>query len=109
MTEIQKTSLREKIVSELSRVIKDIASLEEVTRPVSAEDMDDITLMDSIVNKSVNEAALATARVRRAGLEYALKRIETHDFGYCMECGEAIPYARLLAMPETSYCVDCAN
>ncbi len=109
MTDAQRAALKEKILSELDRAAKDIAALEEITKPVGTEDMDDITRMDSIVNKSVNDAALSAARSRRAGLEYSLKRIDDPEFGYCVECGEEIPLQRLLAMPETSHCVACAH
>jgi DnaK suppressor protein len=109
MTEEQRARIREKITSELERLSGDIRTLEEITRPVSAEDMDDISRMDSIVNKSVNEAALNAARARLAGLEYALKRVADPEFGYCIDCGEEIPFARMLAMPESSRCIDCAK
>lgn len=110
MTSAQKEEIKKKILFEQERLTKDVAVLEEITRPVSAEDMDDITRMDSIVNKSVNEAALAAARTRLAGLEYALKRIDDDpEFGYCVDCGEEILFARLLAMPETIRCVGCAS
>ena len=109
MTEAQRNALKEKIAAELERVTLDIKSLEEITQPVGAEDMDDITRMDSIVNKSVNTAALTASRSRLAGLEYALKRIDDPEFGFCADCGEEIPFARLQAMPETTFCVDCAH
>ena len=109
MTDAQRQQIKDKIDAELKRLTKDVATLEEITRPVSAEDMDDITRMDSIVNKSVNDAALAAARVRFAGLEYASKRIDDPEFGICIECGEEIPFARLLAMPEAARCIDCAT
>lgn len=109
MTEAQKTAIRDKIIAELSRIATDIETLEKVTRPDGEDREDDITRMNSIVNKSVNDAALAAARARLAGLEYALKRINEPDFGYCIDCGEEIPVARLLAMPETSRCIDCAQ
>ena len=110
MTSAQKEEIKQKLFFELERLTKDVATLEEITRPVSAEDMDDITRMDSIVNNSVNEAALAAARTRLAGLEYASKRIDDDpEFGYCIDCGEEIGFARLRAMPETVRCVDCAK
>lgn len=109
MNESQKIALQEKLLGELERITVDIKSLEEITKPVGAEDMDDITRMDSIVNKSVNSAALSASRSRQAGLEYALKRIGDAEFGYCSICGEEIPFARLLAMPEATLCVDCAH
>ena len=109
MTSGQKEEIRKKICSEMERISKDVATLEEITRPVGLEDMDDITRMDSIVNKSVNEAALSAARKRLAGLEYALKRIGDPEFGYCVSCGEQISFPRLLAMPEALHCIDCAS
>ena len=109
MTDAQRTTLKNKILAERERLAQDIKALEEITKPVGNEDMDDITRMDSIVNQGVNSAALAAARNRLAGLEYALKRIQDPEFGYCLECGEEIPFARLLVMPEAAYCVNCAR
>jgi DnaK suppressor protein len=109
MTSEQKEQVKRKILVELTRLSKDVATLEEITRPVALEDMDEITRMDSIVTKSVNDAAMAAARRRLAGLEYALKRIDSPEFGYCLDCGEEISFARLLAMPETVLCISCAS
>lgn len=109
MTEIEKSQIGERIAAEIARLKEDIGNLKEVTKPVSPEDMDDITRMDAIVNKSVNDAALAAAKSRLAGLEYAGKRLYDPDFGYCNECGESIPVKRLLSMPESTLCVDCAE
>ena len=40
----------------------------------------------------------------------ASKRIDDDpEFGYCIDCGEEIGFARLRAMPETVRCVDCAK
>jgi DnaK suppressor protein len=109
MTQTDKEQIRDRIVSELARVREDVEALTALTQPVVFEDMDDITHMNAIVNKSVNEAALASSRKRLAGLEYALKRLDDPEFGYCTECGEPIPRARLLSMPEASRCVNCAE
>ncbi len=109
MTDTQRQALKAKIIEEIDKARQDVATLEEITRPVVAEDMDEITRMDSIVNKSVNDAALATARSRLAGLEYAIKRIDDPEFGFCIDCGEEIPLQRLMAMPQATHCVDCAG
>ena len=109
MTDDEKIQIREKSIAEISRLKQDIEGLKEITRPVSSEDMDEITRMDIIVNKSVNDAALTAAKTRLAGLEYALKRLDDPEFGYCVECGDSIPVKRLLAMPEATLCIDCAE
>ncbi len=109
MTSAEKQQLKAKIIAELEKLQGDMLRLEEITKPINTEDMDDITRMDSIVTKSVNDAALASSKSRFASLEYALKRIDEQDFGFCYECGEEIPMPRLMAMPETIHCIHCAQ
>lgn len=109
MTDSEKNRIRETILAETTRLRQDVEGLKEVTKPVAPEDMDDITRMGAIVTKSVNDAALAAAKSRLAKLEYAGKRLDDPDFGYCVECGEPIPVPRLFAMPESTLCVDCAE
>lgn len=109
MTDTQKHIVQEKIFLELGKISKDITVLQDAVQPFGYEDMDEITRMDALASKSVNEAALVSARSRLAALEYALKRIQEPEFGYCLDCGEQIPFTRLLALPGTPYCVDCAK
>lgn len=40
--------------------------------------------------------------------EEALARIEDGLYGICADCGEAIPVARLEALPHTKFCVTCS-
>ncbi len=40
-------------------------------------------------------------------VEAALARMETGEFGQCLECDEPIAPARLRAVPWASYCVSC--
>jgi RNA polymerase-binding protein DksA len=44
-----------------------------------------------------------------AKVEEALVRIEDGTYGLCDVCGEAIPVARLEALPYTKMCVTCAS
>ena len=39
----------------------------------------------------------------------ALRRIEQGTYGYCVTCGNGIPFDRLFVMPETVYCVGCCG
>ncbi len=39
----------------------------------------------------------------------ALLRIEEDEFGYCLECGEAVAVERLQIDPSTPLCIGCAN
>ena len=44
---------------------------------------------------------------RHEMLDAALRRFETGTYGVCVGCHNPIPYGRLLAMPEATYCVGC--
>lgn len=40
-------------------------------------------------------------------IESALDRLRTGRYGWCQDCGEEIPWARLQAQPAASRCVSC--
>ncbi len=42
-------------------------------------------------------------------LERVLKTINDSDFGLCRGCEEPIPFERLMIVPETNMCVECAE
>lgn len=48
-------------------------------------------------------------QARLKGIENALQRMATDDFGYCDECGENISKKRLMAVPLTSMCINCQS
>ena len=63
---------------------------------------------------AMQQQAMATEQRRRAELRIkqvsaALKRIEDGDYGYCRTCEEPIDYKRLIASPETPFCVPCMS
>jgi DnaK suppressor protein len=39
----------------------------------------------------------------------ALKRMDEGLYGHCLECGEAIPLARLQVQPAAALCADCQS
>ena len=52
------------------------------------------------------EAERDTAELRN--IHAALARMDSGDYGQCIQCGEPIPHARLLANPHALRCVACA-
>jgi DnaK suppressor protein len=112
MKEEELEQLKVKIGKKIKRVKADIEHLVELTQPIAPENaLGRVTRMDAINNKSVNEAALRQAKLTLGKLEYSLQRIENNDpaFGQCSQCGEPIPMPRLLLMPESDKCVNCAR
>ncbi len=110
MNDEQKAELKQCIEERIAAVKDDIAAYQQLTKPVSPDNaIGRLTRMEAIGSKSINEAALNKSRNTLAQLERALANIDDDDFGLCRECDEPIPPARLMILPETDLCVQCAQ
>ncbi len=108
MKDSGKKAIKHKITKEISITEKDIASLIELTAPISPENaIGRISRMDAINNKSVNEASLRQTQQKLIKLQHALERIEESDFGVCTQCKQPIPIGRIMLMPQAVRCVNC--
>ena len=109
MTPAEKEALKEKVQAELEGVAQEIVELEGLTQPIPPDEaIGRISRMDAINNRSINEAALRSAREKQKKLSGTLKHIDREDFGLCAKCGNAIPQGRMLLMPHATRCVECA-
>jgi len=110
MDHTTKALLKEKIEQEMVSTNRDIAQLEELTKPISPDcAIGRVTRMDAINNKSVAESSLRMLRKKLANLQLALTKIEGEDFGRCASCGQNINEKRLMFLPESTYCIRCAS
>jgi DnaK suppressor protein len=58
----------------------------------------------------VNDASLRNAQSKMSHLKDALYKLENgKDFGKCRSCEKPIKEDRLLLMPESRFCVQCAR
>jgi DnaK suppressor protein len=108
------TEKREKLKDHIKKKIedlkKDITSYQLISRPVSPDNaIGRLTRMEAINSKSINEAALKKSKQTLLKMERALMLINDPDFGLCRECEEPIPFARLMIVPESDLCVQCAE
>jgi len=109
MTPEDKETLRLRIHEEIKKLERNIADLEVETAPVSPDNsIGRVSRIDAIQNKSVNEAALLTARNKLVKLNIALTKIDEANFGICRGCGKPIAVPRLMFLPESIRCVNCA-
>jgi DnaK suppressor protein len=110
MTDKEKDSVKEKILSEIEAVKNSIIALEDTVKPVSPDNaIGRLTRMEAINAKSIREASLRSLKVKLTKLNRALSRIDDPDFGVCIQCEEPIPVKRILLMPESALCVSCAD
>ncbi len=106
----QKTKLKGHIKERIKTTKEDIAAYKLLTKPISPDNaIGRLTRMEAINSKSINEAALSTAKETLLKLERALVKIDNPDFGLCRACEQPIPPARLMILPETDLCVQCAE
>ena len=92
-----------------SEVKREIELLTESAKPVAPENsLGRLARMEAINQQKVQERALQNSKNRLRQVEQALQRIESEDFGYCLECGEEISQKRLEAAPYGALCLRCA-
>ena len=110
MDEKNLKEIKEKIISEIEKTKKSVIEYREITKPIAPENaIGRISRMDAINNKSVAEAALRKAEEKLSKLKYVLTQIDEDDFGICLKCKKAIPLGRILLMPQSRHCVNCAS
>ena len=110
MKKDKKEELKELIEREIEMTKNVISDFNQMSQPVAPDNaIGRVSRMDAINNKSVADAGLRQAQEKLNKLEFALEKIETDEFGACRRCGKEIPPMRLLLMPQSLYCVNCAK
>ena len=110
MTAEERSALKTKIQEMILKYEQDIKETEAMTQPISPENsIGRVSRMDAINNKSVMEASLRNKISKRNKLKLALTKIDNPNFGHCEACGKNINPARLMYMPESTKCINCAD
>ncbi|MDH2427796.1 TraR/DksA family transcriptional regulator [Sphaerisporangium sp. TRM90804] len=55
------------------------------------------------------QAMIDVATRQRTAVLDALKRLDSGDYGTCVDCGDPVPEGRLAARPEAARCVECQS
>ena len=110
MEDIDRAKIKERIKAEIEETKAKVQSLHELSKPIAPDNaVGRLSRMEAISTKGINEAALSNAKRKLARLQHALTQVDDPDFGICFECGEPIPIGRILLMPESTMCVQCAE
>lgn len=110
MTPEDRTELKKRIGEAIEQTKKELAFLEDATKPITPENsIGRVSRMDAINNKSVSEVALRSVNRKLANLNTALHKADDPDFGICSNCKRPIAPARLTFMPQSTRCVRCAD
>ena len=108
MTEEEKKTLRQKIVATIAAHRENIAALEySIAQLPPVDDVDRATRTEIMNYKRNCEAQIRGALQKIAKLESATKRVDSPDYGICIECEKPIEMEKLKLIPDTLYCVQC--
>lgn len=95
-------TMEEKLASLEKRLV---AVTRDITKTLSSDFAEQATERE---NDDVLEEIAKETQTSIARLKAALQRLEDNNYGICSSCGEDIAEARLNAIPETTFCVNCA-
>ena len=110
MSGTQDLDVKELLKKEILKTKELIEEYKEFTKPIAPSDsIGRISRMDAINNKSINEAALRKAEMKLKNLELALSNVDDPEFGKCAKCKDQIPIQRIMLMPQSRFCVNCAR
>jgi DnaK suppressor protein len=102
----QLKSAMERKKEELSKLLDD---LKDATKPMGLDSaIGRISRMDYINNKAINEAGIRKIENDLHALDHWLSLYGTDKFGRCARCGNEINFNRLLLLPASSRCINCA-
>jgi DnaK suppressor protein len=68
-----------------------------------------LSRMDALQAQAMSKAADTRCIDELRRIKSALSRLESGDYGFCDECGEAISPQRLNIDPSATLCIGCAN
>jgi RNA polymerase-binding protein DksA len=96
-------SLREEYEKKIGAIDADVHHKNE---PVEKDFAEQATQRE---NDDVLNALNEDAKVIVSQINSALHRIDTEEYGICMECGIDISKERLDAVPYATLCIECAE
>jgi len=109
LSDEDKSNIKAQIESQIAQLNIDIPRLADQAKPVAPDRaIGRITRMDAIQQKHMAESRLRYANEVLHGLNEALKCLDEPSFGECILCNKPIPVERILALPHTKKCVNCA-
>ena len=110
MSDEERTEIRSIITESIAALKDEMVILEQMGKPIAPDcSLGRLTRLEAMQEQEISVNRLYEAGIRLNKLEYALRKVDTPEYGLCMECEEPIATARLRLMPESSLCIKCAK
>jgi len=110
LTEAQRAQQRDRLEAlrlDLEQLLDSGAGAEAVELDQSRQGR--LSRMDALQQQAMAVAKRETYRMQLRQVLAALRRMDEDDYGYCEQCDEPIPLARLQIRPEASLCLACQS
>ena len=109
-SDIDPETARATLIARRRKLLRLVESSAEARQPVELDQarVGRLTRMDALQSQAMSVATDRRRKVELRQIEAALGRVEDGDYGYCVNCGEAIAAKRLALNPTTPVCIDCA-
>jgi DnaK suppressor protein len=95
---------REEVLSE-----SDMASTSRDTVELDQTKVGRLSRMDAMQNQAMAQATERRRQIELVRIDAALERMESDEYGFCVDCGEEISPQRLELDPAVPICIQCAN
>ena len=110
MKKDEKKQLKETIEAKILELESRLKELYEATKPMGLDSaIGRLSRMDYINNKAIDEVNIKKSEANLSALRKWLSIYDTDRFGKCTKCGNEINIQRLLLLPESSRCINCAG
>jgi RNA polymerase-binding transcription factor DksA len=93
-------------IAALERFVGSITDASEFTTHDDEHDPEGVTVG---FERAQAQGLLAAARADLIDIDSAGMRVRSGTYGTCGQCGGVIAEQRLIALPATSTCIDCAS
>jgi len=109
MDEHEIERFRQLLLEQRAQLLSVADSSDDAARPVELDQasVGRLSRMDAIQGQQMAQARVRRRAQQLAGIEGALRRIESGDYGYCYVCGEEIDPRRLRFDPTITRCTAC--
>ncbi len=110
-TDIDLVHVRTQLLARREAILERETATKDARDPVELDQsrIGRLSRMDALQGQAMAQDAERRRKIELQKIEAALERIEAGDYGYCVNCGEEIPKARLDFDPAVASCVDCAS
>ena len=68
-----------------------------------------LSRMDALQGQAMAQETERRRKLELQRIDAALERIDTDEYGFCLNCGQEIPKPRLELDPAVAICIDCAR